>query len=111
MGTATEKDQINGDLPKNLWNILEDICNTECGNKGITFIESEDEGKRVVKRLTYNELRKDAQKKSFMLKSDDIKRKHLGSGGLNRAVVLDLDSHFEKITWFWGVVAAGWIPV
>ena len=68
MDTTAEKVIFNDALPKNLWNTLDDLCNTECGNKGMTFIEGRDEDNRGIKTMKYNELRKDAQKKSFMLR-------------------------------------------
>lgn len=91
--------------------MFEDICDTKRGNKRITFIEGDDEDNRIVKTLTYKELRKDARQKSFMIKHQNVARGYVANGSVNRIVVLDLHSHYEKITWFWGVIALGWVPV
>ena len=104
------KSEIHDMYPKNLWNMLNQICDGPYKETEIIYFETNDRGNRVEKRQSYLQLRKDAWEKSFMLRNWRLMKYRKGDGELNRIIVLHFDNYYESITWFWAVVALGWIP-
>jgi acyl-CoA synthetase (AMP-forming)/AMP-acid ligase II len=87
--------------PRNLWQLLEKAA-FQASDHGIS-IYSPGQISQVGFRLTYRQLLEQSQIKARMLSE-------IEGMSSESIVLLHFDTHMEGISWFWAVVAAGYIP-